>query len=133
VTTATLELTREQIDANRRKVIRALKRSKNQCQGNTFDGVKVCAIGAACRALLGIQNEHQYDLYEADGRDAWQDVATLLGLETGAWQDGAETLTFLWQDGAETLTFLWHLNDRQKLTLPEIGAECERDWFGEAS
>jgi len=118
VTTAILELTQEQIDANRRKVIRALKRSKHQCFGTLFEDRAVCAVGCAARALLGIQNESQAEAYGQSR--IYGEIERLLGYI---------------DVGGNSLRWLWRLNDGHRaLTLPEIGAECERRWFpGDAS
>ena len=108
-----MEPTAEHI-ANRRKVIRALKRSKRQCVGFEF-GAKgsCCAIGVAIRTLLGIRDDHQLVAYENDDRNAWSDVNRLLGFH----------------DTDREMEFLWRANDQRELTLPEIGAECEKRWL----
>jgi hypothetical protein len=101
-------MTTEEINANRRKYITALRRSKRQCTGELFVGDRVCAVGVAARTFLGIRNEKQCAAYGLG--NAYDQVEKVLGLEDS--------------------DYLWHMNDREYLTFREIADRCEADWFG---
>jgi len=112
----------EQIQANRKKFIASLRRSKRQCRGTLFSDKKACAIGVAMRALFGVRNEGQlYAKIEADNAyDPYALVAEALGIpgETDYYTPGAPL----------SVRHIYRWNDGEDMTFPQIAGKLAEVW-----
>ena len=107
-------LNAEQLNENRQFYIDALRAETHQCYGKLFEGDCVCAIGLAYREFYGVRSV--FDFAVGNG-DVIAGVARALDI------DQVPTVP-----GRISVDAITEMNDRDMLTLPEIGDKLAEKW-----
>jgi hypothetical protein len=120
--------TPEEVQANRLKVIKGLRRYKNQCFGDLYSGKggqhARCAVGVCGAILFGIKTKAEYSSVLKSTHYRWNiydAIAEMLGLpaEYESVPAGYEGVK---------IDDIWRMNDRYELSFVQIADALAGKW-----